>query len=31
MEKYEVNKFIEESKTRLNDIYEALSIKYKTP
>ena len=31
MEKYEVNKFIEESKTRLNDIYEALSIKDKIP
>ncbi|MBQ9900453.1 MAG: peptide chain release factor 2 [Acholeplasmatales bacterium] len=31
MEKYEVNKFIEESKIRLNDIYEALSIKDKTP
>ena len=31
MEKYEVNKFIDETKKRLNDIYDALNIKDKKP
>ena len=31
MEKYEVNKFIEDTKIRLNDIYNALCIKDKLP
>ena len=31
MEKYEVNKFIEETKIRLDDIYDALCIKDKIP
>ena len=31
MEKYEVNKFIDEAKIRLNDIYDALNIKDKIP
>ena len=31
MEKYEVNKFIDESKKRLNDIHDALNIKDKKP
>ena len=31
MERYEVNKFIEEYDKRVNDLYEALDIKNKKP
>ncbi len=31
MEKYEINKFIDDTKIRINDIYEALGIKNKIP
>ena len=31
MEKYEINKFIEEYKTKLNDLYQAFNIEKKTP